>query len=117
MHFFEKIIFRTGTRYYSGRVDDIVMYAGITPKDEIQYVTGEILKLTRLSGYRYNEIAVVTGDISAYGKLAANIFAQNDIPYFLDQKLHVTDNCLVEMITAALDVVEKNYTYDAIFRY
>lgn len=115
--FLEKNIFRTGTRYYSGRVDDIVMYAGITPKDEIQYVTGEILKLTRLSGYRYNEIAVVTGDISAYGKLAANIFAQNDIPYFLDQKLHVTDNCLVEMITAALDVVEKNYTYDAIFRY
>ena len=109
------MLFRSGTRYYSGRVDDIVMYAGITPKDEIQYVTGEILKLTRLSGYRYNEIAVVTGDISAYGKLAANIFAQNDIPYFLDQKLHVTDNCLVEMITAALDVVEKNYTYDAIF--
>ena len=25
--------------------------------------------------------------------MSANIFAQNDIPYFLDQKLHVTDNC------------------------
>ena len=93
------------------------MYAGITPKDEIQYVSGEILKLTRLQGFRYNEIAVVTGDISVYGKLAANIFAQNDIPYFLDQKLHVTDNCLVEMITAVLDVIEKNYTYDSMFRY
>lgn len=115
--FLEKNIFRPGLRYYSGKVNDIVMYAGITPKDEIQYVSGEILKLTRLQGFRYNEIAVVTGDISVYGKLAANIFAQNDIPYFLDQKLHVTDNCLVEMITAVLDVIEKNYTYDSMFRY
>lgn len=115
--FLEKNIFRPGLRYYSGKVNDIVMYAGITPKDEIQYVSGEILKLTRLQGFRYNEIAVVTGDISVYGKLAANIFAQNDIPYFLDQKLHVTDNCLVEMITAVLDVIEKNYTYDNMFRY
>lgn len=115
--FLEKNIFRPGLRYYNGKVNDIVMYAGITPKDEIQYVSGEILKLTRLQGFRYNEIAVVTGDISVYGKLAANIFAQNDIPYFLDQKLHVTDNCLVEMITAVLDVIEKNYTYDSMFRY
>lgn len=115
--FLEKNIFRPGLRYYSGKVNDIVMYAGITPKDEIQYVSGEILKLTRLQDFRYNEIAVVTGDISVYGKLAANIFAQNDIPYFLDQKLHVTDNCLVEMITAVLDVIEKNYTYDSMFRY
>lgn len=115
--FLEKNIFRPGLRYYSGKVNDIVMYAGITPKDEIQYVSGEILKLTRLQSFRYNEIAVVTGDISVYGKLAANIFAQNDIPYFLDQKLHVTDNCLVEMMTAVLDVIEKNYTYDSMFRY
>lgn len=115
--FLEKNIFRSGGGCYRDKVKDIVMYAGITPKDEIQYVSGEILKLTRLSGYRYNEIAVVTGDISAYGKLAANIFAQNDIPYFLDQKMHVTDNCLVNMITAALDIIEKNYTYDSIFRY
>ncbi len=115
--FLEKNIFRSGAGCYRDKVKDIVMYAGITPKDEIQYVSGEILKLTRLDGYRYNEIAVVTGDISAYGKLAANIFEQNDIPYFLDQKVHVTDNCLVEMIMAALDIIEKNYTYDSIFRY
>ena len=94
--FLEKNIFRPGLRYYSGKVNDIVMYAGITPKDEIQYVSGEILKLTRLQGFRYNEIAVVTGDISVYGKLAANIFAQNDIPYFLDQKLHEAKQILIE---------------------
>ena len=115
--FLEQNIFRPGAGYYKGKVNDLVMYAGITPKDEIQYVAGEILRLTRLSGYRYKEIAVVTGDIAVYGKLAANIFAQNDIPYFLDQKLHITDNCLVELITAALDIVEKNYTYDSVFRY
>ena len=55
--FLEKNIFRPGLRYYSGKVNDIVMYAGITPKDEIQYVSGEILKLTRLQGFRYNETA------------------------------------------------------------
>ena len=74
----------------------------------MQYITGKILELTRLSGYRYSDIAVVTGDIGVYGKLAANIFSQNEIPFFLDQKRHITDNCLVEMITAVLDIFVKN---------
>lgn len=115
--FLEKNIFRSKSEYYRGKVEDILLYEGLTPKDELQFVTGEIIKLTRLSGYRYNEIAIVTGDIAVYGKLAANILSQNDIPYFLDQKMHITDNCLVEMITAVLEIIEKNYTYDSVFRY
>ena len=115
--FLEKNIFRAGSRHYNGQVNDIALYAGTTPKDELQYITGKILELTRLSGYRYSDIAVVTGDIGVYGKLAANIFSQNEIPFFLDQKRHITDNCLVEMITAVLDIIEKNYAYDSMFRY
>ena len=115
--FLEKNIFRAGSRHYNGEVNDIALYAGTTPKDELQYITGKILELTRLSGYRYSDIAVVTGDIGVYGKLAANIFSQNEIPFFLDQKRHITDNCLVEMITAVLDIIEKNYAYDSMFRY
>ena len=57
--FLEKNIFRAGSRHYNGQVNDIALYAGTTPKDELQYITGKILELTRLSGYRYSDIAVV----------------------------------------------------------
>jgi ATP-dependent helicase/nuclease subunit B len=37
--------------------------------------------------------------MDGYGKLAANILKQNDIPYFLDYKRHVTDNPFIAAIT------------------
>lgn len=115
--FLEKNLFRNNNKKYPDNVEDIVLYEGITPKDELNYVVGEILELTHKKGYRYNQIGVVTADIETYGKLLGNLFAQNDIPYFLDRKCHITDNPLIEMINGVLEVIETNYSYDSMFRY
>ena len=52
----------------------------------------------------------------ATAKLAANILKQNDIPYFLDYKRHVTDNPFIAAINGALGIIENNYSYDSISR-
>lgn len=115
--FLEKNLFREDMGKYSDDVHDLMIYAAQYPKDEINFIAAEILKLTRLQGYQYHEIAVVTADLDTYGKLAANILGQNDIPYFLDQKRHVRNNPFVGMIRGVLEVIEKNYTYDSMFKY
>ena len=115
--FLEANLFRKKWTRYKEDVKDLVIYSGNYPKDEIHYATNEILKLTRLSGFRYSDIAIVTSDMERYGKLTANILEQNSIPYFLDYKRHVTSNPLVEFIRAALEIVTKNFSYDAVMRY
>ena len=90
--FLEQNLFRNRAQKFGKETDNIVIYEGAVAKEELTFAAGEIIRLTRLCGYRYNEIAIVTADMDGYGKLAANILKQNDIPYFLDYKRHVTDN-------------------------
>jgi len=115
--FLEANLFRKKRAYYKNEVENISIYSANYPKDEIHFATNEILKLTRLSGLRYADIAIVTSDMESYGKLTANILEQNNIPYFLDYKRHVSSNPLVEFIRAALEIVTKNFSYDAVMRY
>lgn len=115
--FLEKNLFRYKNQRFLDVPENIRLYEASVPKEEIQYAIGEIIRLTRQEKYHYREIALVTGDIAAYGKLAANMMAQNDIPVFLDNKRSITDNPFVEMIRSALEIMEKGYSYDSMFRY
>lgn len=77
---------------YTGTPENIRIYEGSNPKEELQYIVSEILQLTRKEGFRYRDIAVVTADLETYGKVAANMMKQNDIPAFLDYKRSVAAN-------------------------
>ena len=112
--FLEQNLFRNRAQKFGKETDNIVIYEGAVAREELTFAAGEIIRLTRLCGYRYNEIAIVTADMDGYGKLAANILKQNDIPYFLDYKRHVTDNPFIAAINGALGIIENNYSYDSI---
>ncbi len=117
LSFLEKNIFRYTGEVYDKKTENISVYAALTSKDEINYAVGEIIRLTRFEGYHYRDIAIVTGDMEVYGKLAGNICEQNNIPCFVDHKKSVTDNPAVEFVRSALEIVEKNYSYDSVMRY
>ena len=114
LDFLEQNLFRNNSERFNKKTDNIVIYEGAVAKEELTFAAGEIIRLTRLCGYRYNEIAIVTADMDGYGKLAANILKQNDIPYFLDYKRHVTDNPFIAAINGALGIIENNYSYDSV---
>jgi len=115
--YLENNFLRNGAKTYTDNVDNIVIYEASVARDELRYVAAEIIKLTRLNGYRYKDIALVTADMDNYGRLAANIFRQNDIPFFYDQKRHISDNPYVETVLGALSIIENNYSYDSVFGY
>lgn len=115
--YLERNLFRYKDGVYTGTPENIRIYEGSNPKEELQYIVSEILQLTRKEGFRYRDIAVVTADLETYGKVAANMMKQNDIPAFLDYKRSVASNPYVEMLCSALEIVEKGYPYDTMFRY
>lgn len=117
LSFLEQNLFRFNKNRYVGDPESLLIYEGANPKEEISYITGEIMRLTANGEFRYRDIAVVTGDMETYGDIAANIFAQNDIACFIDNKRSIMGNPFVEFLRSALETVEKGYSYESVFRY
>lgn len=117
LSFLEKNLFRFKSSRYEGVPESLQIFEGTNPKEEISYITGEIMRITAEYGYRYRDIAVVTGDIETYGDIAANILNQNHISNFIDNKRSIMGNPFVEFLRSALETIEKGYSYESIFRY
>lgn len=66
-------------------------------------------ELVRTCGYRYGEIAVITGNLEEYARLAAQVFEEADIPYFIDEKHSVMMNPFVEYLRAAMEMAVQGF--------
>lgn len=101
---------------YEKEVKDISLFLSNNPYSEIEQVASQITKLVK-QGYRYEDIAVITKDITTYASLCKVIFASYQIPVFIDEKKDLSNNLLVKFILALLDVFAKNWSYEAVFSY
>lgn len=68
-------------------------------------------------GYRYREIAVVTGAVEAYQSYMDPVFTKYEIPYFMDTTKEVLFHPFIECIRAALEIVDTNFSYEAVMRF
>lgn len=118
LDYLERNLFRYRRGQYEGPEDgSLELYQGTNPAGEIGYVVHRIQKMVKDDGFRYRDIAVITGDLEGYGKEIAHQFEQQDIPCFMDDKKNILDNPMVELIRSALEVIRKDFTYETVFRY
>lgn len=115
--FLEDNLFRYPYSVYEQEQDEIRIHGAITPEAEIAFVVREIKRLVREEGYRYQDIAVVTGDIERYGRLAKYHFARADIPCFIDYKKEILGNPFVIFLRAATSIVAEDYSYESVLAY
>lgn len=117
LQFLEQNIFRGQGADAGLSHEEIQILSLPDPRVELKYVAGEIARLTRSEGYRYCEIAVISGAVEEYGNYVPQIFAQYDIPFFLDTTRVISMHPLIEFVRAVLKVMEDRYSYEAVFRY
>ena len=119
----ERNLFRTEGEVYSGRGDDenpegsMHIFAGTDPYEEALEAAVRIERLIRDKGYHYKDIAVVTGDLDTYMNACGRAFSLYDIPFFVDKKIPVMLNPVIEYIRALFDIITEDYSYEAVFRY
>ena len=102
--------------YRGGQGGAVRIYAARDPREETTFIAREICRLVRTEGLRYRDIAVVTGDLEAYGNLARQIFPANGIPCFIDEKRSLILNPFMEYLRAALECVSEDYSISGMFR-
>ncbi|WP_106498070.1 helicase-exonuclease AddAB subunit AddB [Lentibacillus sp. Marseille-P4043] len=88
----------------------------VHPRAEVEGAAQEIIRLVREENYRFQDIAVFIRQTDSYHDLIETIFRDYDIPVFIDEKRTMLNHSLIELIRSALDIVEGNWRYDAIFR-
>lgn len=102
---------------YQPKTQDISLLSAINLFSEIEECARDILRLCREKGLRFRDITVVTRNLPGYEKLIEVIFAEYQIPCFIDAKRNITDHPLIRLVLSMLDVFIENWSYEAVFRY
>ncbi|HHX11553.1 MAG TPA: helicase-exonuclease AddAB subunit AddB [Clostridiales bacterium] len=113
----ENNLFRYPYEVYDKEQDEIRVHSTKDAKTEVAFVSREIKRLIREEGYRYKDIAVITGDIENYGRIVKESFTQLNIPCFIDYKKDILNNPFVELLRSAIAIVSEDYSYESVFRY
>ena len=114
--FMEQNLFRTTYQRKHGNVEEIQLFSLKNPKEEMIWTARKINELVRTKGYRYREIAVVTGDVEGYANYVRGIFGKYEIPYFIDTTKELLFHPFIEFIRASLEVVRSDFSYQAMMR-
>ena len=118
----ERNLFRYPADVYVEEVENLHLYEASTPREEIRQACIAIRKLladsqTKGDGLYYRDIAIVTGDMEAYGNAAEEEFAKFGIPIYLDYTRGILRNPFAEYIRSALQIVLQDFSFESVFHY
>ncbi|MFZ3373245.1 MAG: helicase-exonuclease AddAB subunit AddB, partial [Desulfitobacteriaceae bacterium] len=104
-------------RIYRANTQDISLFSSVNIFSEIEAAARDMVRLCRDKGMRYRDMALMVRNLAAYERLIEVIFADYEIPYFIDQKIDITNHPLVRLLLSMLDIFKENWSYEAVFLY
>lgn len=116
LYFMEQNLFRSMYRRMLEDTEEIQMLSMKTPKDELVWTARKINDLVQNHGYRYRDIAVVSGNMEGYANYVENICEKYRIPYFMDATKEVLFHPFIEFVRAIFEVIGQDFSYNAVMR-
>lgn len=115
--FLEQHLFRggKGQRFNGEKRGQISLHAAANPMEEAHFAARTIRSLIS-KGMRYQEIAVIVGDLPSYQNYIPRVFAQYAVPCFMDNTRSLLDNPFVEFLRSALNLAVQDYSRENVFR-
>lgn len=113
----EQNLFRYPYRVGKDEEQAITITAYDTPAQELTGVAEQIRTLVMEQGYRYRDIAIVSGNLEETAEFAKRILPQYEIPYFIDMTMPVKNHPCVDALTHVLRIVDENFSYDSVFAF
>ncbi|MCI8471143.1 MAG: hypothetical protein HFJ35_06775 [Clostridia bacterium] len=115
-HLSENINNHKSTKYEKN-VENIELFLAQNSYAEIENIAKKITKLVKNENLRYKDIAIITKNIEEYASFVRAIFSKYNIPVFIDEKRDVNQNVIIQYLLALLEVMNKNFTSEAVFNY
>lgn len=114
----EKNLFHHRAEAFSagGKKLPLKLVAATNRRYEIEALAREILSLVRERDFRFKEMAVIAANLEEYRETISAVFGDYGIPFFMDQERSVLSHPLIEFVRSALEVVNRNWRYEDLFR-
>ena len=116
LYFMEQNLFRSSYQRKFGETQEIQIFSLKNPKEEFTWAARKIKELVKNQGFRYRDIAVVSGDIETYGNYVEQVCKKYEIPYFLDMTKEVLFHPFIEFVRATLEVISSDFSYNSVMR-
>ncbi|MGM0921925.1 MAG: helicase-exonuclease AddAB subunit AddB [Bacillota bacterium] len=100
---------------YEGETNAVIAQAA-SRRSEIEGIARKIRGFVMNESYRYKDLAVLIRNIGDYQDLIEQVFRDYEIPFFIDQKRSMLNHPVIELIRSALEVLNGNWRYEAVFR-
>ena len=115
----EANLFRTNHAAYDGKdaAETIELYSLKDPRQELKLTAIKIRQLVKEKGMRYGDFALVTPVLDTYRYLIDSVWADYNIPYFIDAKSEIAYHPFSEAIDAAFDIISSGFRRDHLFRF
>ncbi len=117
LQFLEKNLYCFPYERYEKETSNVKLFRAQNSYSEIENTAREIIEMVRDKGLRFKDIAVVTRDLKSYENIISALFKEYDIPYFIDEKKEIESNLLVVLINSVIEILTKNWSYEAVFKY
>ena len=117
LKYLEKNIFNNRAKKYDKKVENIKLFLAKNQYSEIENVAKQITKLVKNQELKYRDISVITRNIDTYSSLIRSIFAQYDIPVFIDEKRDLNQNIIVQYLLSIFEIFSNNFSKEAVFNY
>ena len=117
LQYLEKNIFSNRIKKFNGEVQNIKLFLAKNQYSEIENVAKEITKLVRDEHFRYKDISIITQNLDIYSNLVRAIFAEYNIPVFIDEKRDLNQNIIVQYLLSIFEIFSKNFSREAVFNY
>lgn len=114
--FLEENLFRNNKGVYDMPLSNITLKLADNPKHEVIAAASSIKRFIDM-GNKYQDIAVLTGDLERYAPYVNEIFNAYEIPFFMDTTRKVTLNPYTEFIKSAIDIIISDFSYDSIVHF
>ncbi len=114
---FEREMFSYPYREYKKEVSQIQLRYAQNIDAEIEWVSDEINRLVMDEGYRWRDISVVMGSDDSYTSALKRIFAEHQIPYFVDEKRKIVNNPIIQFVLSTLAAISRGYDYEDMVAY
>lgn len=108
-----------GDRHIQHHIDEVQgihLFPAVHRRAEVEGIAREVLRLTREEGFRWRDVAILVRDMDTYEPLFTTIFADYEIPIFIDRKRTMLHHPLIELLRSALEVVSQGWPTDAVLR-
>ncbi len=113
----EQNLFRYPYHVWEKPTERLHIWACASPREEAEYVADAIQEMVAQGDFRYRDIAIVAGDMERYRRELENSLKKRGLSYFIDSTNDMFQNPCIESVRAVMEMVDRNFTYESVFRY